>query len=131
MDDEGCKSGSDDELDPGMVCVCVCVCVGVRVGYSSSSGMESIWCVCLCGSTIIRVVARGARGAHYLSIVSPVLKLPTPPYLVTPRDTISTLLACGLFSSLVRLLCVFSGLVRLLCVLFVLCATSAQEKKRE
>jgi hypothetical protein len=27
MDDEGCKSGSDDELDPGMVCVCVCVCV--------------------------------------------------------------------------------------------------------
>ncbi len=56
MDDEGCKSGSDDELDPGIVCVCVCVC----------------W------STIIRVVARGARGAHYLSIVSTVLKLPTP-----------------------------------------------------
>ena len=27
MDDEGCKSGSDDELDPGMVCVCVCVYV--------------------------------------------------------------------------------------------------------
>jgi hypothetical protein len=50
--------------------------------------------VCLCGRTIIRVVARGARGAHYLSIVSPVLKLPTPPCLVTPRDTIATLLAC-------------------------------------
>jgi hypothetical protein len=81
MDEEGCKSGSDDELDPGMVCVFVYVCVGVRVGYSSSSGMESIWCVCVCvcWSTIIRVVARGARGAHYLSIVSPVLKLPTPP----------------------------------------------------
>ena len=31
MDDEGCKSGSDDELDPGIVCVCVCVCVGVRL----------------------------------------------------------------------------------------------------
>jgi hypothetical protein len=35
------------------VCVCVCVRVGVRVGYSSSSGMKSIWGVCLCGSTII------------------------------------------------------------------------------
>ena len=27
IEDEGCKSGSDDERDPGMVCVCVCLCV--------------------------------------------------------------------------------------------------------
>ena len=104
---------------------------GARVAVMMNLTQVLCVCVCVCWSTIIRVVARGARGAHYLSIVSPVLKLPTPPYLVTPRDTISTLLACGLCSSLVRLLCVFSGLVRLLCVLFVLCATSAQEKERE
>jgi hypothetical protein len=57
-------------------------------------------------------VARGARGAHYLSIVSPALKLPTPSYLVTPRDTISTLLACVfLFGAFVVCFLWFGALV--------------------
>ena len=90
-------------------------------------------CVCVCWSTIIRVVARGARGAHYLSIVWPVLKLPTPPYLVTPRDTISTLLACVfLFGAFVVCFLWFGALVVcFVCFVRDLSSWPAQEKERE